>query len=1250
MFCWAFDLLLTTLILLGAHQLVASQSNSKGRAFMLAFLPNFNMTTNSSLLVTTDAATTVHIYIAATGNHTRYVISKDSSLHIKLPKEVTVFTNLKIAKNKAVFVYASQPVSVYGISSQFLSSSQAAFLAIPIEKWGQSYIVATYSTLKKRIAEIIILVAENTVFTIYLNSIGSNQCSTQHIDGRQSLSYIFEREDVFRISCVNDLTGSVIKGSHPFGVIAGDQCISNSKRIDSLKPCDQMMEMMIPSTMLGHSYIVSSLVNRRSKLRIVYNYLELKAADIPFNVSFTILSGSNATTSFKNVFFEEVVLEPGTVASVKVESHKSVMVILYSFGPVDSAAMTVVPPVERFDAEYNVFFNRHNFSDRATNGSYYVDVYMPIERMAYNLEGFEVSTINATNFGVLHAKNVNKSIALLSKKTFYSNSNIIVTVSDSLSSMAFLAGMKIDFFTGTDNCSSSPCQNNGYCYAFGNTLRCFCGDQLLGDFCETDIRNSCLSQPCLNGGTCKDEVFDFTCKCPKNFMGKICDSVITTVATTTASSTEPTTSSIIQSSSSIEPTTSSTIQSTSSTIPTTSSTEPSTSSTIPTTSSTIPSTSSIIPSTSSNIPTTSSTIQTTSSTEPSTSSTEPSTSSTIPSTNSTIPTTSFTIPTTSSNIQTTSSTIQTTSSTIQTTSSTIQTTSSTEPSTSSTIPSTNSTIPITSSTIPTTSSTIQTTSSTIPTTSSNIQTTSSTIQTTSSTIQTTSSTIQTTSSTEPSTSSTIPSTNSTIPITSSTIPTTSSTIQTTSSTIPTTSSTIPSTSSTIPTTSSIEPSTSSTIQSTSSTIQSTSSTILTTSTTEPTNSSTIQTTSSTEPTNSSTIQTTSSTIQTTSSTEPTNSSTIQTTSSTESTTSSTEPPHSSTEPPTRSTIQSNSSTIQTSSTKPIVNSTFAATSQPTPSTSKSASTSKLTSTMKPHKSHERPVCNCTCDNKTVEEITKSKEEIEKELKVDPKTVHKTITKYTSTYDKRPSAAGIGILGIVFVSALFGSIVFLDLMSAVHYILSRCLWKGKKQLKQSKNTAATPFQTHDKLKASHLYKSSSVRKTSTFKDGIVLPRFILDRNGSVVLDKKSSDFRFKRLLWSLKQEMASWEFDTIMDNEVHVDKSSFDLTDTEKDNIYDEVKLNNSEEIRNSSLDTDIDYKSCENDVCDLSQNPLAGVDNSSINNMVEDNSKTHMSDDNDGMCNYSKNIYSDCDSIEMNNFLQSMSPKDHIIMEKNIQP
>uniref|UniRef100_A0A2C9LXA1 EGF-like domain-containing protein n=1 Tax=Biomphalaria glabrata TaxID=6526 RepID=A0A2C9LXA1_BIOGL len=1174
MFCWAFDLLLTTLILLGAHQLVASQSNSKGRAFMLAFLPNFNMTTNSSLLVTTDAATTVHIYIAATGNHTRYVISKDSSLHIKLPKEVTVFTNLKIAKNKAVFVYASQPVSVYGITSQFLSSSQAAFLAIPIEKWGQSYIVATYSTLKKRIAEIIILVAENTVFTIYLNSIGSNQCSTQHIDGRQSLSYIFEREDVFRISCVNDLTGSVIKGSHPFGVIAGDQCISNSKRIDSLKPCDQMMEMMIPSTMLGHSYIVSSLVNRRSKLRIVYNYLELKAADIPFNVSFTILSGSNATTSFKNVFFEEVVLEPGTVASVKVESHKSVMVILYSFGPVDSAAMTVVPPVERFDAEYNVFFNRHNFSDRATNGSYYVDVYMPIERMAYNLEGFEVSTINATNFGVLHAKNVNKSIALLSKKTFYSNSNIIVTVSDSLSSMAFLAGMKIDFFTGTDNCSSSPCQNNGYCYAFGNTLRCFCGDQLLGDFCETDIRNSCLSQPCLNGGTCKDEVFDFTCKCPKNFMGKICDSVITTVATTTASSTEPTTSSIIQSSSSIEPTTSSTIQSTSSTIPTTSSTEPSTSSTIPTTSSTILSTSSIIPSTSSNIPTTSSTIQTTSSTEPSTSSTEPSTSSTIPSTNSTIPTTSFTIPTTSSNIQTTSSTIQTTSSTIQTTSSTIQTTSSTEPSTSSTIPSTNSTIPTTSSTIPTTSSTIQTTSSTIPTTSS----------------------------------------------------------------------TIPSTSSTIPTTSSIEPSTSSTIQSTSSTI-------LTTSTTEPTNSSTIQTTSSTEPTNSSTIQTTSSTIQTTSSTEPTNSSTIQTTSSTESTTSSTEPPHSSTEPPTRSTIQSNSSTIQTSSTKPIVNSTFAATSQPTPSTSKSASTSKLTSTMKPHKSHERPVCNCTCDSKTVEEITKSKEEIEKELKVDPKTVHKTITKYTSTYDKRPSAAGIGILGIVFVSALFGSIVFLDLLSAVHYILSRCLWKGKKQLKQSKNTAATPFQTHDKLKASHLYKSSSVRKTSTFKDGIVLPRFILDRNGSVVLDKKSSDFRFKRLLWSLKQEMASWEFDTIMDNEVHVDKSSFDLTDTEKtDNIYDEVKLNNSEEIRNSSLDTDIDYKSCENDVCDLSQNPLAGVDNSSINNMVEDNSKTHMSDDNDGMCNYSKNIYSDCDSIEMNNFLQSMSPKDHIIMEKNIQP
>ncbi|MFT7805709.1 protein eyes shut homolog [Arapaima gigas] len=74
----------------------------------------------------------------------------------------------------------------------------------------------------------------------------------------------------------------------------------------------------------------------------------------------------------------------------------------------------------------------------------------------------------------------------------------------------------------TDECSSSPCRNQGYCLDGVNNYRCECRDGFLGLRCEEEI-NECSSSPCLNGAVCQDLVNHFRCHCPPGYFGTLCN-------------------------------------------------------------------------------------------------------------------------------------------------------------------------------------------------------------------------------------------------------------------------------------------------------------------------------------------------------------------------------------------------------------------------------------------------------------------------------------------------------------------------------------------------------------------------------------------------------------------------------------------------------------------------------------------------------------------------------------------------------
>ncbi|KAM6956330.1 protein eyes shut homolog [Aplochiton taeniatus] len=74
----------------------------------------------------------------------------------------------------------------------------------------------------------------------------------------------------------------------------------------------------------------------------------------------------------------------------------------------------------------------------------------------------------------------------------------------------------------TNECSSSPCQNQGHCLDGVNSYSCDCKQGFSGLNCEEDI-NECSSSPCQNAAICQDLVNSFRCDCPPGYFGTVCD-------------------------------------------------------------------------------------------------------------------------------------------------------------------------------------------------------------------------------------------------------------------------------------------------------------------------------------------------------------------------------------------------------------------------------------------------------------------------------------------------------------------------------------------------------------------------------------------------------------------------------------------------------------------------------------------------------------------------------------------------------
>ena len=73
-----------------------------------------------------------------------------------------------------------------------------------------------------------------------------------------------------------------------------------------------------------------------------------------------------------------------------------------------------------------------------------------------------------------------------------------------------------------DECSSSPCQNGGFCGDQVGGFVCVCVVGYTGSLCEQDI-DECASSPCVNQAQCKDTVSGYVCRCQAGYRGTHCE-------------------------------------------------------------------------------------------------------------------------------------------------------------------------------------------------------------------------------------------------------------------------------------------------------------------------------------------------------------------------------------------------------------------------------------------------------------------------------------------------------------------------------------------------------------------------------------------------------------------------------------------------------------------------------------------------------------------------------------------------------
>ena len=285
-----------------------------------------------------------------------YIVSRESSFsgYVSSPylgafrnfttTSGTVTVNLPIgielpigrSKNKVLYVKASKPVSVFGLTHNKLKVGEG-FAVYPIHALGKYYTASTVPPKGGYYAFIAVIgTANQTSVQITLNTTKSVTVNGRSYSDGDTVQVALDRMEAMQIEYSGEFSGSTIMSNKPVAVMTGNTC---SWVLTS--HCTHMVEFLPPTTQCGSKYVIPPFQGAQKILRMFasVDYTNVNIQGKSFNINRTITTKA----------LLQVPLNANKAYTIIADNRVCVYLIWLDWGSVNSAPMlTFVPSIDQY--------------------------------------------------------------------------------------------------------------------------------------------------------------------------------------------------------------------------------------------------------------------------------------------------------------------------------------------------------------------------------------------------------------------------------------------------------------------------------------------------------------------------------------------------------------------------------------------------------------------------------------------------------------------------------------------------------------------------------------------------------------------------------------------------------------------------------------------------------------------------------------------------------------------------------------
>ncbi len=285
--------------------------------------------------------------------------------------------NSEIPEKIAIQIKSDIPITVYCFSSKLTTSD--SYSAIPVSRWGKKYIVASYpndqyvAPERENLDSLTKFVPRSSQFLIIAAYDGTviNFAPKANTRGGKSANQNYQvtlnQGDVYLVQSYpfpkgfGDLTGTIITGNKPFGLLAGHVRTAIPQNAPyPFDSKDHLVEMLPPTYAWGKNYISAPFgVNSKGDLfRIVAlepeTIVEVKKSD--GSISYLPINSAGGYYEVKNLNIPIIWNANKPIQIVQYMQHTGEFGDSKEYDP----SMVVLPPVEQFVNEI-LFLTPRNY-------------------------------------------------------------------------------------------------------------------------------------------------------------------------------------------------------------------------------------------------------------------------------------------------------------------------------------------------------------------------------------------------------------------------------------------------------------------------------------------------------------------------------------------------------------------------------------------------------------------------------------------------------------------------------------------------------------------------------------------------------------------------------------------------------------------------------------------------------------------------------------------------------------------------